>query len=80
MKVPRPAPEIPPGRLGLGTPQRDWGQWSLTDSVNVVKYDPFLNGKQVYLGSLDVEIGFQTKKMSEEQYDQDDLSKIFIRV
>jgi len=76
----RPAPQIPPGTLGLGNPQRDWGQWSLTDTLNVARYDPFSSGRHVYLGSLDVELAFATKKISEEQYDQEDLSKIFIRV
>ncbi|EWC46118.1 vesicular-fusion protein sec18 [Drechslerella stenobrocha 248] len=75
----RPAPQIPRGMIGLGNAQREWGQWGLQDRVTIRKYDPFTAGKQAYLGSLDVEIGFATKKVSEEMYDQDDLAKLIIR-
>ncbi|KAF3931361.1 hypothetical protein ABW20_dc0100980 [Dactylellina cionopaga] len=75
----RPAPQIPRGMIGLGNAQREWGQWGLQDRVAVRKYDPFTSGKQAYLGALDVEIGFATKKTSEELYDQDDLSKLVVR-
>ncbi|KAK6331507.1 transport between ER and Golgi ATPase protein [Orbilia blumenaviensis] len=75
----RPAPSIPRGLIGLGNAQREWGQWGLQDRISVRRYDPFSAGKQAYLGSLDVEIGFATKKVSEEQYDQDDLTKLVIR-
>ncbi|EGX45839.1 hypothetical protein AOL_s00117g44 [Orbilia oligospora ATCC 24927] len=75
----RPAPSIPRGLIGLGNAQREWGQWGLQDRISVRRYDPFSSGKQAYLGSMDVEIGFATKKVSEEQYDQDDLSKLVIR-
>ncbi|KAF3935115.1 hypothetical protein ABW19_dt0209807 [Dactylella cylindrospora] len=75
----RPSPQIPRGNIGLGNAQREWGQWGLQDRITVRRYDPFTSGKQAYLGSLDVEIGFATKKTTEELYDQDDLSKLFIR-
>ncbi|KAJ6256296.1 hypothetical protein Dda_8794 [Drechslerella dactyloides] len=74
----RPSPQIPRGMIGLGNAQREWGQWGLQDRVMIRKYDPFTSGKQAYLGSLDVEIGFATKKTTEESYDQDDLSKRLI--
>ena len=80
LKQNRPSNDIPPGKLGMGSAHRDWGQWGLMDTISVAPFDPFSAGKNVYLGSLDVEIGFATKKMSDEQYDQDDLSKLFIRV
>ncbi|KAK6515727.1 transport between ER and Golgi ATPase protein [Arthrobotrys megalospora] len=75
----RPAPSIPRGLIGLGNAQREWGQWGLQDRITVRRYDPFSAGKQAYLGSMDVEIGFATKKVSEDLYDQDDLSKLVIR-
>lgn len=75
----RPAPSIPRGLIGLGNAQREWGQWGLQDRITVRRYDPFSSGKQAYLGSMDVEIGFATKKVTEELYDQDDLSKLVIR-
>ncbi|KAK6355439.1 transport between ER and Golgi ATPase protein [Orbilia brochopaga] len=74
----RPSPQIPKGMIGLGNAQREWGQWGLQDRVMIRKYDPFMAGKQAYLGSLDVEIGFATKKTSDESYDQDELSKRLI--
>ncbi|KAK6503678.1 transport between ER and Golgi ATPase protein [Arthrobotrys musiformis] len=75
----RPAPSIPRGLIGLGNAQREWGQWGLQDRITVRRYDPFSSGRQAYLGSMDVEIGFATKKVTEELYDQDDLSKLVIR-
>ncbi|KAK6342529.1 transport between ER and Golgi ATPase protein [Orbilia javanica] len=75
----RPSPAIPRGLIGLGNVQREWGQWGLQDRITVRRYDPFSSGKQAYLGSLDVEIGFATRKTSEELYDQDDLSKLLVR-
>ncbi|KAK6527812.1 transport between ER and Golgi ATPase protein [Orbilia ellipsospora] len=75
----RPSPQIPRNTIGLGNAQREWGQWGLQDRVSIRRYDPFTSGKQAYLGSLDVEIGFATKKTTEELYDQDELSKLVIR-
>ncbi|EPS35459.1 hypothetical protein H072_11139 [Dactylellina haptotyla CBS 200.50] len=75
----RPAPQVPRGMIGLGNAQREWGQWGLQDRISVRRYDPFTSGKQAYLGGMDVEIGFATKKTTEELYDQDDLSKLLIR-
>ena len=43
-------------------------------------FDPFAHGRAPYLGSLDLEVGFAAKKISDESYDQDDLTKLFIRV
>ena len=76
----RPVDDIRPGYAGFSSAHRDWAQWSLTDQVGIASYDPFVNGGAAYLGSLDVEIGFASKKMSDESYDQDDLTKRFIKV
>lgn len=43
-------------------------------------YDPFSQQGAAYLGSLDLELGFASRKISDEQYDQDDLTKQFLRV
>ncbi|KAK6518577.1 transport between ER and Golgi ATPase protein [Arthrobotrys conoides] len=75
----RPDPSIPRGLIGLGNAIREWGQWGLQDRITARRYDPFSSGKQAYLGSIDMEIGFATKKVTEELYDQDDLSKLVIR-
>ena len=71
--------DIKPGYAGFSSAQRDWAQWSLTDQVAIAAYNPF-DSEVAYLGSLDVEIGFASKKMSDRIYDQDDLTKHFIKV
>lgn len=76
----RPVEGFPQGYAGFSSAHRDWARWSLTDTVTMAPYDPFSSGKQVYLGNLDLEVGFASKKITEEAYDQDDLSKVFIRV
>lgn len=43
-------------------------------------YDPFSQGGQAYLGSVDVEVGFAGRKTTETPYDQDDLAQSFVRV
>ena len=44
----------------------------MTDTVNAELYDPFQQGDQAYLGSMDVEIGFASqKKRVDAPYDQD---------
>ena len=76
----RPVEGFPQGYAGFSSAHRDWARWSLTDTVTMAPYDPFSAGKQAYLGSLDLEVGFASKKITEEAYDQDDLAKVFIRV
>jgi vesicle-fusing ATPase len=51
----------------------------MRDTFTGEVYDPFAAGDQVYLGTLDVEIGFASvNKKTEVPYDEDELSKIFI--
>lgn len=52
----------------------------MTESVNAEIYDPFWQGGQPYLGSMDMEIGFATKKMTDMPYDQDMLADYFTRL
>lgn len=67
-----------PGTVGASGVQREWAAWSLGQEITIVPFDPFRSGGQVYLGSLDVEIGFNNRnKISEQQYDQDELAKWF---
>jgi hypothetical protein len=52
-----------------------------SDEVTVASYDPFSQGEQVYLGSMDVEVGFTRANMkTDQQFDSDDLAKFFIKV
>lgn len=76
----RPVEGFQQGYAGFSSAHRDWARWSLTDTVMIAPYDPFSAGKQAYLGSLDLEAGFASKKITEEAYDQDDLAKVFIKV
>lgn len=76
----RPLDQFEPGRLGLSTPQREWMGIALTDRVNVEHYDMFAQGSQAYLGNIDLEIGFASRKSVETPYDQDELAAIVTRV
>ncbi|KAK9456716.1 P-loop containing nucleoside triphosphate hydrolase protein [Dipodascopsis uninucleata] len=69
----------PPGTIGASGAQREWASWSLNQQVTVAPFDPFADGaKNVYLGSMDVEIGFNSRnKISDQVYDQDELAKWF---
>ena len=54
---------------------------ALTDRVTVEEYDPFYQGSQAYLASMDIEIGFLSKnKISKAPYDQDELQKVVVQV
>lgn len=73
----RPLPQFPRGHISLSDAQRTWMQVALTDVVEVQPYDPFSQGAQSYLGSMDVEVGFAGKKSTEAPYDQDELGRAF---
>ena len=66
--------------MSLSDPQRTWAQISLQDVVNVRIYDPFSEGADRYLGSIDAEVGFAGRKTTAEPFDQDELASMFIRV
>jgi vesicle-fusing ATPase len=73
----RPYDGFPPGQISMSDAQRTWMRIALTDVVNVEMYDPFSNGGQAYLGSMDMEIGFASQKKQEQRpYDQDELAKV----
>ncbi|KAI9784401.1 MAG: transport between ER and Golgi ATPase protein [Peltula sp. TS41687] len=75
----RPFDGFPPGHISLSDPQRTWASVSLMDTVNAQIYDPFSEGGHTYLGSLDVEVGFAGRKMTDAPYDQDELANHFTR-
>lgn len=61
--------------------QRTWAQVALSDVVTVRMYDPFSQGGQAYLGSMDMEIGFASKtKRPDKPYDQDELAQAVVKV
>ncbi|KAI9696085.1 MAG: transport between ER and Golgi ATPase protein [Candelina mexicana] len=75
----RPLDGFPRGLISLSDPQRTAAQVALTDTVNVQLYDPFAQGRNSYLGAVDVEVGFAGRKTTDAPYDQDELSQLFIR-
>jgi vesicle-fusing ATPase len=76
----RPIDSFPPGCISLSDPQRTWCDVGMMDPITAEAYDPFVQGAAVYLGSLDVDIGFASvKKITEVPYDQDVLAEVFIR-
>lgn len=52
----------------------------MTETVNAELYDPFSQGGHSYLGSMDVEIGFPGKRVTETPYDQDMLADYFVKI
>ena len=69
----RPTDTCGPGEIGLTDAQRKWAGISLgpQDVVTVERYDVFVaQGGDLYLGSVDVEVGFATKKTTDVAYDQ----------
>ncbi|KAJ5793591.1 hypothetical protein N7457_000190 [Penicillium paradoxum] len=76
----RPLEGFPPGYMSMSDPQRTWANIGLRDAIKVQLYDPFSQGGQAYLGSVDVEVSFaSTKKRTEAPYDQDELAQAVIR-
>ncbi|KAF2218598.1 P-loop containing nucleoside triphosphate hydrolase protein [Elsinoe ampelina] len=73
----RPDSQFPSGSISLSDAQRTWMQIAFTDVVKVQPFDPFSSGADSYLGTLDVEIGFAGKKMTDIPYDQDELASGF---
>ena len=79
----RPLDGFDPHTIGMSDPQRSYAQLAMTDPVSIQPYDPFSHGRQAYLGSMDIEIGFassQPSKQTERPYDQDELAQYVIKV
>ena len=76
----RPFDGFPQGQLSLSDPQRTWASISLMDTVQVQLYDPFQEGGHRYLGSLDAEVSFAGRKITETPFDQDELAQHFTKV
>lgn len=75
----RPTPGFPDNCISMSDPQRTWCGIGMLDEIMGEVFDPFRTGTPPYVGSMDVEIGFaSTKKISDQQYDQDKLTEIFI--
>ncbi|KAF2436294.1 AAA-domain-containing protein [Tothia fuscella] len=77
----RTTPSCPPGEIGLTDPQRTWASISMgpTETIDIQRYEPFSDGEQGYLGAVDAEIGFASRKIVEAPYDQEELQAIFTK-
>ncbi|KAE9365996.1 vesicular-fusion protein-like protein sec18 [Stipitochalara longipes BDJ] len=76
----RPTNSFPPGCISLSDPQRTWCDVGMMDPIIAESYDPFVQGPNVYLGALDVDIGFASvKKVTDAPYDQDVLADVFVK-
>ena len=76
----RPTNNFPPGCISLNDKQRSWCDVGMMDSLTAELYDPFSQGPQAYLHSLDVDVGFASlKKITDIPYDQDVLADAFVR-
>ncbi|KAH3685447.1 hypothetical protein WICPIJ_003562 [Wickerhamomyces pijperi] len=69
------------GEIGMNGTQRFWGEFSVGQSVNVKPYDITNGGRDnTYAGTVNVEISFKMKNRATTiVYDQDELSKHFIK-
>lgn len=78
----RPTEACRPGEIGLTDAQRTWAGISLgpTEFVEVQPYDAFSQGGQVYLGTVDAEMGFAGRKAVDAPYDQDEIGGLFTKV
>jgi vesicle-fusing ATPase len=76
----RPNADCRPGEIGLSDVQRTWAGITLgpQDLVQVQAYDAFSQGGgQSYLGAVEAEVGFASKKTTDVPYDQDELATQF---
>ncbi|SPO21597.1 probable SEC18 - vesicular-fusion protein, functional homolog of NSF [Ustilago trichophora] len=72
---------IQPGTLGTALLQRKWAGLSAQGQVvQAESYDPFAFGNSVYLGSIDIEVGYLRKgEVAPQAYDTDEMAKVFAR-
>lgn len=69
----RPSPAMKRGEIAFNEIQRSWARIVPGDIVEAEIYDPFRQGKQCYLGSMDCEIDF-AKGKSSDVYDADEIA------
>lgn len=80
MVTARPLPSFPSGFISLHERQRDWCDIGKGETIMCEIYDPFSQGGHAYLGALDLDVGFASKKSTDVPYDQDVLADNFIRL
>jgi vesicle-fusing ATPase len=70
----------PAGEIGLTDAQRTWAGIALgpQDVVSVDRYE--IGGGQIYLGNIEVEVGYATRKTTDVPYDQEELGALLKKV
>lgn len=77
--VAEPRDEVQQGCISLSDPQRSWARIGMTDQFVGEIYDPFSQGDQAYIGSIDVDIDFASaSKKSSDEFKETDLVQLFL--
>jgi len=68
----------PSRQIGTSMAHRRWASLSLNQEVSVAPFDPYSDGPNIFLGNLELEVGFLRKTQdSKEQFDTEEMSNIF---
>ncbi|CAG8623141.1 6200_t:CDS:10 [Ambispora gerdemannii] len=73
----KPDEGVPPRQIGTTLFHRRWAFLSLNEDITVSPYRP--EGENIYLGKIDLEVGFLRKVENKEQFDTEEMSKMFIQ-
>lgn len=74
----RGIPNFPQGHIALNEKQRQWTRIGQLDTFVGMAYDPFRQGKEVYLGALELQVSFASpNKRVDDIFDEDELTTIF---
>ncbi|KAI8065418.1 P-loop containing nucleoside triphosphate hydrolase protein [Gongronella butleri] len=74
----RPHQQVAPGDIVINNTARKWCQFSNEQPVTVVPYDPSVDGDDMYLGGLRLEIDYRKKSAaSDRDLDTDQLAQVF---
>ncbi|CAG8714878.1 8855_t:CDS:2, partial [Ambispora leptoticha] len=74
----KPDEGVPPRQIGTTLFHRRWASLSLNEDIIVTPYRP--EGANIYLGKIDLEVGFLRKVENKELFDTEEMSRIFIQV
>lgn len=75
----RGVPNFPPGYIAMNEKQRLWTRIGQLDTFVGQPYDPFRQGKEAYLGALELQVSFASpNKRVEDVFDEDELVSIFL--
>ncbi|KAF9996644.1 transport between ER and Golgi ATPase protein [Entomortierella chlamydospora] len=73
--------DFPGGCLGFSKFQRKWINSSLNKEIDVQTWDPSMDGREVYLSTIEVEIGLLVKNNEfRGEFDAKEMGRVFISV